>query len=171
MTNKTTLIIIAISLVAALVGLIISFFDASINLADLLLTGGYTIAQFLGLLILLYNGSLIGTKYFRIIQFLTGITILGALFKIMHWPGANEMLLISLNGIALTYLVRFINKKQKGHLDILKLLWVLTTYISVALVLLHWIPREITYIGNILFWITFIDYVVIGIKSKTLFDE
>lgn len=64
------------------------------------------------------------------------VLIFGALFKIMHWPYANILMLIGSSLIALLYSIRFIVKKNKECLDYIKvvmiLLWIIT-YINSAL--------------------------------------
>ena len=58
-------------------------------------------------------------KKYRIplILFLLGmtITIIGALFKLMHWPGANIMLIIGMltEAIAIITLIAVLLKKTK----------------------------------------------------------
>ena len=56
------------------------------------------------------------------------ILLYGALFKVMHWPYANILMLIGGVSIGLLYTIRFLNKEDKSKLDYVKiaivLIWV-----------------------------------------------
>lgn len=171
MTNKTTLYLIGLSLIAVLIGLMINLQNPTNILGEITTSVGHGIAQLLGIFMLLRNGTLKRTVYFRIIKVCIGLTLIGVLLVIRHLPGAYLLLFISLISIALTYLVWFFAKTKKGHLDILKLLWVLAAFIGTPLVMQHTAPYEITYLAHGLFWLTFIDFIMIKIKAKTLFDS
>ena len=49
------------------------------------------------------------------------ILILGALFKVMHWPYSKELMFIGAISIGVLYIIRFIYKKEKSKLDYVKL--------------------------------------------------
>ena len=49
------------------------------------------------------------------------ILIFGALFKIMHWPYANMLMLIGGVSIGLLYTIRFYFNTKKSKLDYVKL--------------------------------------------------
>ncbi|WP_299121296.1 hypothetical protein [uncultured Winogradskyella sp.] len=63
------------------------------------------------------------------------ILIIGALFKVMHWPYSKELMFFSGISIGLMYIIRFLNKKSKITLDYVKLglvtLWVISYLINV----------------------------------------
>ena len=58
------------------------------------------------------------------------ILIFGALFKLMHWPYAQQLMLIASVSISLLYTIRFFNKTQKQKLDYIKLALVLVWVFS-----------------------------------------
>lgn len=66
------------------------------------------------------------------------IVLIGALFKIQHYPYANELIVIGWLGIMLIYGFSFINKPVKKLLDFLKLAWVLTAIPKIPLRILHY---------------------------------
>lgn len=92
---------------------------------------GYThelgsIAEILCLILMLVNGTLMGTIPYKI--FIGSILLLGlgAIFRIMHYTGGEEMMVLSFILIPLTYTIHFICKKPKDQLDVLKTrLWML----------------------------------------------
>jgi hypothetical protein len=170
MTNKITLILIALALLAAAVGLGLTFSETEYGLGGRLLNAGSRIAEFLGLILLLRNGTTINTVYFTIFLFCMGFVLIGSLFKIMHWPGEN-LLFLSLIAIAVIYTIRFMAKKQKRLLDVLKLLWVITAYVGSAFVMQHWIPRDVLYIGRGLAWITIVYFIITAHRAKTLYQK
>lgn len=169
MTNKHYIHYIILSLLLAATGLLMMLLESTGNTGELLLNAGLGVGQILGMLLLLQNGNIQGTVYFRIIRFCMGLILLGAMFKIMHWPGANLILLLSMFGVAITYGIWFLRKKQKGRLDFLKLVWVLSAFIGTVLVILHWVKPGITYIAYGFFWLSLVDFVATGLKTKTLF--
>jgi hypothetical protein len=170
MANKINILLLVISFIASIIGLSMILTIPENDLGYSIFEYGIGFTQFLGMILVLLNGTIIGTIYFKIIEFLTVSIFAGAAFKIMHWPGSSIILLVSLFGVVITYLIRFINKKEKGHLDILKLLWVLSAYIGGAMLFQHWVPTEFLYITQGLLCLTIIDYIIIGIKSKTLLE-
>ena len=91
------------------------------------------------------------TIFGRLTYIFLSVIIVGFLFKLQHWPFAGTTLMIGYVGIMITYAIRFITKKQKHLLDILKLLWVQTTAIISLLILMHRIGREYSIINALLF--------------------
>jgi hypothetical protein len=162
--------LIAISLGAAAAGLLLDALAVGGNVGDLLLTYGLLVGQLAGLCLLLRNGTLLRSGYFRIIQGLLGLMLVGALFTIMHWARGRELLAASLVGIALTYTVHFVRKSCKTLLDILKLLWVLAAYIGGALVSQHLISRDVVYLTYGLLWLAVIKFVRVGRQAGTLYQ-
>lgn len=171
MKNKISFIAIIIFLLVSITGLFLIEFSLQKKLGETLNTIGLSFAQLIGLIMLVTNGTILTTKIFRTIQVGIGFLIIGAMFKIMHWPGASIILLVSMFTIAITYLVRFIYKKNKNRLDVLKLLWVLFSYIGGFLILMHIIPSEYSNIAHVILWLAIIDFVITGIKNKTLFKQ
>ena len=82
------------------------------------------------------------------------ILIFGALFKIMHWPYANNLMLLGGASIGILYTIRFVYKREKTILDYVKLamilIWVFN-YLSNAFQIFY-----VPYIYEILLLILFI---------------
>jgi hypothetical protein len=168
MNNKLSLIIILVSIMIAIIGFILSYVGIYESTGDVLLNVGLSFGQLFGLIMLVRNGTILKTIHFKFIVVFISITIVGAMYKIMHWKFADVLLLIGLLGIAFTYLVRFILKKEKGHLDILKVLWVVSSYIGGALIIFHLIPSNLIDVAHGILWITVIDFIITEFNSGRL---
>ena len=103
-------------------------------------------------IIFLVNDSKYSKTIFgRLTYIFLSIIIVGFLFKLQHWTFAGTTLMIGYVGIMITYAIRFLTKKQKHLLDILKLLWVETTAVISLLIMMHKINREYSIINAVLF--------------------
>ena len=61
------------------------------------------------------------------------IFLLGTLFKIMHWPGVASLLIMGAGLVIVLYTIRFIVKKEKNIMDLVKFFCVLAaTYFYLA---------------------------------------
>lgn len=65
------------------------------------------------------------------------ILIFGILFKIMHWPYANIIIVSAFSLIAVFYLIRFLYKEGKTSLDVIKLTLILSWSFNGITVILH----------------------------------
>lgn len=96
------------------------------------------------------------------------ILIIGALFKIMHWPYYKELMLIGALSIGVIYVVRFIYKKEKTKLDYAKLalviLW-LFNYLSQVFHLYN-IPYIVDICIVVLFFWWFIEEGFFYLKNR-----
>lgn len=120
------------------------------------------------------------------------ILIFGALFKVMHWPYATQLMLIGGVTIGILYTIRFLYKKEKSKLDYVKLalilLWVFSylikafhlfylPYIFEILLLvlfIYWfIVEGVYYLKNRKFkknkFLRIVYYILIGITMLSLF--
>ncbi|MDJ1497171.1 hypothetical protein QNI19_29805 [Cytophagaceae bacterium DM2B3-1] len=125
------------------------------------------IVRFLALFLILSQSQIIIHKlYFSGIVISNVIMIMGFMFKIMHWPMAMELLVAGCILSMLIYVISFLIKSTKSHLDILKVLWVLVMYITVLLVMYD-VPYRHEWIGlpSILFWIMFFDFVYVTYRK------
>src|SRR4051812_10176742 len=86
--------------------------------------------------------------------------MIGAFFKIMHWPGAAIMIDVSLVVIVITYIVRFINKKTKTVLDIFKVLLVVSKVIETVLILAHLVRRDLLIVSDLVGWFLILFFVM-----------
>ncbi|MCF8296312.1 MAG: hypothetical protein K9J13_02105 [Saprospiraceae bacterium] len=66
-----------------------------------------------------------------------GILLIGILFKIQHYPYADWIVSIAFTSISVLYIFRFVNKKKKTLLNILKLVLVVSWSINGIFTLLH----------------------------------
>jgi hypothetical protein len=158
MNNKTTVLIIGILLILGLSGELLNYFN--ISTFDFLTKIAIGIGRLGGIILILQNGTLTKTRpFFQFILFLLGITILGGLFKILHWPYNNAILLSGLFGVPTVYAIRFFKKLNKKRLDILKFLWLTTLYIAAIFKIEHWpFGNELLTIEGILFVLLFMDF-------------
>ncbi len=65
------------------------------------------------------------------------LVIYSVLFKIMHWPYANQLLLIGSVLLMLLYSIRFLYKTEKTRIDIVKLGLVLVWTVNLVLKTYH----------------------------------
>lgn len=166
MVNKMLTGIVLISLVGIFAGLAFTFILATKSEGQIALDFFLTVGQASGILLLLRNGTILTTIYLKIICLLFCFVITGTMIKIMHWKFADIILLASLVSIAITYLIRFILKKKKSILDFLKVFWVTVAFISSALFLIHFISKEMLYLGNVFLWVAIIYQLVLSIRQK-----
>jgi hypothetical protein len=112
------------------------------------------------LIMIARSGTTIKTIYYRIFQFCLGIYAIGALFKIMHWGGGFELLSLSLTGIAVTYLIRFMNKKNKTALDVFKMMLVISIAAETILKLGHLVKREYLIMSELSGWFVILAFAI-----------
>ena len=175
MNNKSFLIIIGVSILLAFIGITLTNIASEnemIELGSKMFDYGIRIGSFVGLIMLLINGTFIKTKYFKITQGLIAFIIIGALLKIMHWTEyANHIIIFGLIGIAILYFLHFSKKPIKNRLDYLKLIWVFVSYTVAILGFLHLINRDYKELGNYILWLTIIDFAITGQKKGTIFKK
>ncbi len=161
MSNKSLLIVIFILLSVSLATTYLDFLAD-----DTIAEGSSLLATLLGGYLLIGNSDIKTTIWWRFINFAIGVLILGVLFKILHFTGADELLFAGCAGIVISYLLRFITKRSKNHLDILKALTVLSYGTITALVIFHYISKEYSMITVALFWATLIDFAYLEWKKS-----
>lgn len=156
--TKILVALIAIVLIMA----VIDYFSPGIFQSDYLARHALiAIAQNLALITLLINGTLIETRNFKVILIAIGGTILGAIMKIMHFPGADGTIIISNVMVLIAYSSHFSFKQNKQALDFLKLLSVILLFGPGAMYTLDKaFTREILFTGNIVLAITFIYFLI-----------
>jgi hypothetical protein len=116
--------------------------------------------------LLVKNGTFITTKLFYIVAML-GISILliGVLFKIMHWPGANEALIVAFALIFISYALHFIKKPTKALNDWGKLVFLATYIVGVLFEFMHLPFGDLFSIASLFI---FIVLVLLFIKKNRL---
>lgn len=140
-SNKRLLFILAVSLILlpiAYFGYQYEFFDGmrmSKQGLGIVLIGVFYSATAL----LLKNGTFAYTPFAKWINFSAGIIIIGALIKIMHWPGADIMLIVGLLSVPVIYTIYFFASKRSLNLQsILKVLFVYGTVLWRLFTIEHW---------------------------------
>lgn len=98
---------------------------------------GLAIYFFTGVYLLVKNGSFIKSSYFNYSYAIFGAIIVGFMFRIMHWPGGNVMLLASFGALTALYGFFFSTKPNKRWPDFVKLGFLLSLLGDRALNLLR----------------------------------
>lgn len=148
-SNKIYFILLGISLLISLYGIYIVITIDN----EYVLQIGLSIFIFFGLLLMLkYSQLIYENKHIRIIYFLIGLLLIGIDFKIQHYPGGRIIYIVCSAGFLITYLHRYINKKNKKYLDHLKIIWVTNYCINMILSNLSiWIWFYISFLGLLFF--------------------
>jgi hypothetical protein len=137
--------------------------------------GLVTVAEDLGIIMMLINGTFISTRLFKVSLLFIGLAILGFIFKVMHLPGADQLLLYPFIGVWLVYFIHFLLKQDKKALDVLKVLMLLSFMALPPLIMLHIASEEsreiFVLINRALFWLTFLYFLYNGYKGKLLFRQ
>jgi len=167
--NFNYIAIIGIGLVIALIGFLASQFSDNPD-AEFWTQIGLGISEFVGFLMLLFNGTFIKTRYFKITKGFIAIILIAALLKILHWENNGLIMTIGFIGIVITYTLSFINKPIKKRLDFLKLFWVFAAYTNSLLTYLHIISDEYQIISSAIMWLAIIDYMKTEREKRRLFD-
>jgi len=169
-SNQILTILIILGVLMSLASLALSSFAYS-SQSDFLFSIGIWLIEIPGMLLLLQNGSFLKTRYSRIAMGLIALVIIGALFKIMHWPYNSVLLWIGCIGIVASYFFHFMKKPIKKRLDYLKLAWVSGMYMGALLRLYHYIPADYRILTVVVMILALLEYMRPKIKNKTLFDE
>jgi hypothetical protein len=169
--NKFLLGVIALLFVLGLIGYFTSLNATVTWYADRFIT----VAENLGIIMMLVNGTFFGSRLFKISLIFFALIILGALFKILHLEGADMLLLYPFLGLFGVYLIHFIQKKIKRRTDFLKVLLLASFLVLPPLIILHLISeeqREILFIvSHVLFAITFLDFLYSSYKEGALLKK
>jgi hypothetical protein len=111
------------------------------------------------LITLLINGTLVDSRKFIIIKIALGVTLLGAILKILHYPGAYEALALGSAAIIITYVLHFNSKSTKNFLDILKLITVLLAISPIAFSRFNRsLSHDMGLVGDLLCVVTFLYF-------------
>ncbi|MDR1678208.1 MAG: hypothetical protein LBR81_00290 [Prevotellaceae bacterium] len=166
MKNKVLLIVWVVALIVQFLAQIYLNFETGI------LVDGICNIFFLAIpiYIMVIDSHLMQTIYGRILRIIIAIFIVGILFKVQHWPGAAIILSISVSALLITYLVRFITKKEKKLLDWLKVIWLSLYFIS-DIIATPLNGFNVNLVVNIFFIIMFGYFIYLKIKDKTLFSS
>jgi hypothetical protein len=125
-------------------------------------------ATVLMLVMMLLNGTFMNTRYFSFAKFGLGVLVLGALFKILHLTGADQVLAFAFLILCLSYVIHFIQKRPKKLVDYFKCLTMLSFAIPIPLMIFSRIDElrsDVEFLRFALLWITFILFVVFERKK------
>ena len=129
---------------------------------------GWSIFEISGVVLLLSNGTLVKTKYFVVLCIGFIVLLVGVLFKIMHWPYSEFILLFSVLLICIVYLFSFLNKNQKGVIDFLKLAWVVIRFLGSFFIIYRFVSYHILIVPHLLLVIMIIAQVYNSFAGKKL---
>ena len=168
MENRLNIIIIVIFLFLGISGIVWNEISQNFSLGNSLITFGFGLMKFSSIVLLLRNSNFLRSKYFAIIAGFVFLCIIGALFKLMHWPGAAIIFGLSTLGIVITYGIRFLKKINRDRIDILKFLWVTTTFLSETLIILKFNISYVRYLPDVILIILVVDFIRCNSKQQSL---
>lgn len=154
--NRTLLYILAVSILLLPLDFLVA---GSIKGLGFIAEMGFMYA---GLSILLKSGKFAYTHFARFVNLSIAVSLFGAMFKIMHWPAADILLMIGLYSIPIIYIVYFFTvKKDYTIVSVLKVLFVFSAVLWRSFAVFHWpyaqelqIVQLVAYIGILLIVIT-----------------
>lgn len=130
------------------------------------------VAEAIALIMMLVNGTFVSSVWFKIAAFFLCLTALGILFRIMHYPGGDELSTLPLLAVFILYLVHFSKKAAKRRVDYLKVLMLLGALVLAPIVFLHLVPvleRDSFFlVSHVLLWSTFLDFLYTGKQEGLL---
>ncbi|HEY5748673.1 MAG TPA: hypothetical protein VIU12_21535 [Chryseolinea sp.] len=162
--NKIWLILISAFILLGIADMFYAFDNAILSL-------GWLLAKIAATWMMLTHGTFVNHRYINLAYGIGAAIGVGLLFKILHYEGADEILIVSLPAMPVLYFIHFLSKKQKQVLDVLKVLTVSLHFIIALLVMMHWMDRDmwVAYLPDYFFWFTFAYYIVLGIQRKNLY--
>ncbi|MEO6901460.1 MAG: hypothetical protein ABI315_00080 [Bacteroidia bacterium] len=168
MKNKLFLLTL-LGLLILLTGVVLTAIKPSLSsTASILMITGMLACKFFGLLMLVLDSNIRKTIYFKLMLLSMAIVLIGEVFFINQLVGSFLLLIAGAFSAIIVYSIRFYYKIEKKRLDILKLLWVLTTYIAMSLTVLNYLPKEAGYVSELIFWVMIFDYVISSKKTPAL---
>jgi hypothetical protein len=175
MKNKILLIIFTLAFLGQIQIVLLLFFDGK-YISILENTFG-VICFVIPMYMIVSDSKLLKTFYGKLILFGLVFFFLGFMFKIMHWPGANSIFLVSAVALMIIYIVRFVKKEEKHLLDWIKICWfelyVTVMFFAIIRFSIN-MPKymECLKIGEIfLFYLMFGYFLYLKYKDKSLFAD
>lgn len=147
MNNRLLKIIILVSAAFGLVSYVASFLSDFPYLLSWAIVAGI-IFVLTSVYFLVKTGNFIRSKQFKFIRPAIGVAVVGALFKVMHWPFSSILLLLGVGIVLFAYgWYAFAHKPLKIHA--LKLLFLLTFVGGSVLSVLRFLFGKEILIGSI----------------------
>jgi hypothetical protein len=171
MSNRSLLIVIALLIGGCLMGMFFYKLQPDSQVGNVAANFFMIVAQLAAVYLLMRNGSTIKTVYWHIIKFGLMLIMIGMLLKFTDWPYGNLFFISGLCITSVTYLIRFIIKKEKNLLAVLKLIWVMSVTIIPMLHIYQLIGAKYLWAGTILLSVTLFDFIVLESRSNKLFHK
>jgi len=129
------------------------------------------IGGFMGLILLIKNGTFINTVYFKVALGIALVAVVGAFADIEQIAGYEKPIVVTgVIAIALLYVFSALKKPAKKRLDYLKMAWVLVNNTLAVLIFFHLIQRDYALLGIALLWAMIVDFFYSGWKDGSLFE-
>jgi hypothetical protein len=169
--DKILLAIISCCLLALVIGSVLFLIPGFQDVGVLTLLTAQAIAEWTGLVLFLFNGTIIKSKYWRYIVGSVMIILLSFLFKIMHLPGAIELFMSGFVLLELVYTIRFVNQWNTGLTGWLTYIWICSWIFTGLGAYVNRLSETYTLIPAILFWITLVLFLEAKMRWMRKYQE
>lgn len=143
MTKRAVLLLIALCFLIGILCELGMILELDIQGAYKFSSYAFGFAQLFAIIFMLAHGKVYSNHVFRILMVVCALLVcIGAMLKIMHWNGANELLFVGSYAVVVMYGVFFLLKKQKITSDYLKVIWVTTFFGLWPLSIFHWLDIQ-----------------------------
>jgi hypothetical protein len=95
--------------------------------------------------------------------FLLGAVMLlgiGTGFKVLHWAGANQLLLFSVLAITIIYIIQLTMLKARGFEEYVKTFFVIILGLTSLTTVLHWPGKEILTVVALIFFVLYFGLLI-----------
>jgi hypothetical protein len=157
--DQGLLAIILCSLISVFVGFILYLVPGFNETGELTMTSAEAIAEWVGLVLLLRNGSIMQSKYWQYIMGCFCIILISVIFRILHYSGGIELLFVGLILLEIVYTIRFVNQRYTSASGWLKYLWICSWCAVTVGVTMKKISEMFYLLPAILFWIALILFI------------
>jgi hypothetical protein len=152
--EKVLLLIAVLGLVAVCIGYMIDFFTGGDKIGEYIASGGEGIAEVAVLILLIQNGTLMSTSYWKPLL-VSGLVVLTSfVMTMLHVPYSMELWFLGIIAIESLYTIRFIRKASTPVLDWFKYSWICSRCVFSTAVFFHVLEKEYELIPVIVFWLT-----------------
>jgi hypothetical protein len=152
MNNRYLVYMLLASLAGMVIGLALWAFGPPSD--GYLLSASQSLFLLTGIYLLVKNGTFIRTRGFRWLGISIALVLVGAMFKLMHWKGADLMIGSGLASVGALYLVHFVKKPGKAIADAGKLAFLLTFLAGKYFRLMHWpMAGELSFLSVVIYFV------------------
>ncbi len=153
MNTKTTAAIVILSAIASLVGFVMMYAMPHSPISSKLALGGSAISQLSSILYLWPSSTITQKKVWKFIVGAIVLTLVGSYLNQFSKTWGASLSFIGYVGVIGLYFIHFVQKKLRSKLDIVKLMWVVLTYLLIMLnALSSNIPTNLEYLTTPLLW-------------------